>query len=263
MRTIQWFLFLFAILLSIIVTRAFPIPSITRDSRISRISTRIHSSTEAENNDTNLEWLSSELVNEPDQLEEIDWMPDRDKAKILRQQATTATTANANANSNANGRLTPTLMEDDPKPPRSPYTDEEEDLIEAMGGRFQSQKREPGFLGDCTLKEIATDFSVPVCYIADVLCVWGVPVPININDRLGDLVTGEQAFSMLEAIHSLDVADLQDRYSNDSLVTICDWYEIDLKEAFQMAMKEGWSLPFGVQTFLRVEQEEEMIRVLG
>ena len=46
-------------------------------------------------------------------------------------------------------------------------------------------------------------------------------------------------------------------------MTICDWYEIDLKEAFQMAMKEGWSLPFGVQTFLRVEQEEEMIRVLG
>lgn len=30
-----------------------------------------------------------------------------------------------------------------------------------------------------------------------------------------------------------------------------------------MAVKEGWSLPFGVQTCLRVEQEEELIRVLG
>jgi hypothetical protein len=61
----------------------------------------------------------------------------------------------------------------------------------------------------------------------------------------------------------LDAAALQDRYSNDSFMTICDWYDVDLKEAFQMAMKEGWSMPFGVQTFLRVEQEEELIRVLG
>jgi hypothetical protein len=30
-----------------------------------------------------------------------------------------------------------------------------------------------------------------------------------------------------------------------------------------MAIKEGWSLPFGVQTCLRVEQEDELLRVLG
>ena len=259
MKTIQWFLFLISILLSVIATRAFSILPISCYSRIS--STTIIHSTET-NNDSDLEWLSSELVNDPDQREELDWMPDRDKAKILRQQAETATTMTT-ARPSTSTSTSSTITDDTLKPSRSPYTDEEEELITAMGGRIQSQKREPGFLGDCTLQDIATDFSVPVCYIADVLCVWGVPVPINSNDRLGDLVTGEQAFSMLEAIHSLDVADLQDRYSNDSLVTICDWYEIDLKEAFQMAMKEGWSLPFGVQTFLRVEQEEEMIRVLG
>jgi hypothetical protein len=44
---------------------------------------------------------------------------------------------------------------------------------------------------------------------------------------------------------------------------LCDLHDIDIKAAFQMAIKEGWSLPFGVQTCLRVEQEDELLRVLG
>ena len=117
----------------------------------------------------------------------------------------------------------------------------------------------------CTIPYVLlTLFSaIPVCYLADVLCIWGVPVPINVHDRLGDLVTGEQAFAILEAVNSLDVAALHDRYSNQNLLTACDMYNIDISEAFQMCIKEGWSLPFGVQTCLRVEQEDELVRVLG
>jgi hypothetical protein len=147
----------------------------------------------------------------------------------------------------------------------TPYTEEEEDVIAAMGGKtmHRQRKREEGFLGDSTLQEICTDYSVPICYIADVLCMWGVPVPIHPQDRLGDLVTGEQAFALLEAVNSLDVAALQDRYSNTNLLQFCQEFDISLQEAFAMAMKEGWSLPFGVQTCLRVEQEDELLRVLG
>ena len=140
-----------------------------------------------------------------------------------------------------------------------------------MGGKVKpgkdstthQSKREDGFLGDSTLQEIATDYSVPVCYLADVVCMWGAPVPINVHDRLGDLVTGEQAFALLEAVNSLDVAALHDRYSNSNLVQFCYEFDILLQGAFEMAMKEGWSLPFGVQTCLRVEQEDELLRVLG
>jgi hypothetical protein len=146
----------------------------------------------------------------------------------------------------------------------SPYTEEEEELIHAMGGQGRNNgpaRREDGFLGDSTLYEIAMDYSVPLCYLADVLTIWGVSVPINVHDRLGDLITGEQAFALVEAVNSLDVGALQDRYSNLSLLQICDEWDIDLKDAFEFAMKEGWSLPFGVRTNLRVEQEEELLRV--
>lgn len=221
-----------------------------------------------EGNDTNetdddLDWLdgNAELVADGEDDDDADWMPDRERAQRKRTQTHKSAAASPIGSipqqRQANGP---------PDTQGSIYTEEEEELISAMGGKFKdssTSKREDGFLGDSTLQEIAMDYSVPVCYLADVLCMWGVPVPISVNDRLGDLVTGEQAFAIVEAIYSLDISALHDRYSNQSLMSVCDDYDIDLKDGFEMAMKEGWSLPFGVQTCLRVEQEEELIRVLG
>jgi hypothetical protein len=211
--------------------------------------------------------LSSELVDD-DEDGEVDWMTDREKARILKEESRVyveqeekeSTSEAKQEKSATEGKKQP----DAGKNRASPYTEEEEDVISAMGGRTRgSRKRESGFLGDSTLEEIATDYSVPICYLADVLCMWGVPVPINFNDRLGDLVTGEQAFAIVEAVNSLDIAALHDRYSNQNLIQICAEWDMDLQAVFEMAMKEGWSLPFGVQTCLRVEQEEELIRVLS
>lgn len=196
-----------------------------------------------------------------------DWLPDATKDQrrrphkqrgpipaneVISQDTETKSTGGIDANAS--------------NPTATPYTEEEQELIDAMGGNSQSQSsrlREEGFLGDSTLVEIASDYSVPICYLADVLCMWGVPVPIDVHDRLGDLVTGEQAFALVEAVNSLDVAILHDRYSNQNLLQICHEWEIDMSEAFQFAMKEGWSLPFGVRTNLRIEQEEELLRVFS
>lgn len=212
------------------------------------------------------------LVDDEDQNDDDrDWIPDRVKAQQKREQGriyaeklqdrvarSTAPTAPPPPPQPSDGRTSSSTSS-------SAYTDEEEDVIAAMGGKtfHPNRRREQGFLGDSTLQEICTDYSVPICYLADVLTMWGVPVPIHVNDRLGDLVTGEQAFSILEAVNSLDVAALHDRYSNASLQQICAEWDIPLQSAFEMALKEGWSLPFGVQTNLRVEQEEELLRVLG
>ena len=215
--------------------------------------------------DEQLDWVDghAELIAQGDQDDDdTDWIPDREQARRRKSQVYQTAAASPAPPQQQEQVQAPAA---DPKQ-GSMYTDEEEELISAMGGKFKdspTSKREDGFLGDSTLQEIATDYSVPVCYLADVLCMWGVPIPISIHDRLGDLVTGEQAFAIVEAIYSLDVSALHDRYSNQSLVSVCDDYDIDLKDGFEFAMKEGWSLPFGVQTCLRVEQEEELIRVFG
>jgi hypothetical protein len=194
-----------------------------------------------------------------------DWIPDAQKA---RQKPTHLTPAKEVIGTNGFKQ-----QQYVPKKKNSPfYNEEEEELISAMGGtskpngqdkNHRPSTREEGFLGDSTLIEIATDYSVPICYLADVLCMWNVPPPINIHDRLGDLVTGEQAFALVEAVHSLDMGVLHDRYSNQNMLQVCYEWTIDIKEAFEFAMKEGWSLPFGVRTNLRVEQEEELLRIFS
>lgn len=211
------------------------------------------------------------LVDDGDDLygddTEEDWIPDGEKAKGKRPRGSRDLIP-------ANEVLGDSISDSDKasnagnptKQRPSPYTDEEEELIASMGGKGKKEKaspREIGFLGDSTLREISRDYSVPICYLADVLAMWGAPVPINVHDRLGDLVTGEQAFALVEAVNTLDMGYLNDRYSNQNMLQVCDEWEIDIKDAFEFAMKEGWSLPFGVRTNLRVEQEDELLRVFS
>jgi len=213
-----------------------------------------------------LELLQGEGIDFEENDNEEDWIPDAIKAQTKRRPKTLRP-----ANEVIKDQEEPSLQqkqtkddsrEDLIKNRPSPYTEEEEELIDALGGKYATNgRREEGFLGDSTLVEIASDYSVPISYLADVLCMWGVPVPINVNDRLGDLVTGEQAFALVEAVNSLDIGVLQDRYSNMNVLQLCDEFEIPLKDAFEFAMKEGWSLPFGVRTNLRMEQEEELLRL--
>lgn len=202
--------------------------------------------------------------------EEFDWLPDREKARIAREnswrhaEADLSTLIDNNENDETSSSSSSSV--DEKREQRLTYTDEEEELISILGGKDGSNskgKRESGFLGDSSLREISMDFQVPICYLGDVLCSWGVPPPIDPNTMLGDMVTGEQAFAILEAIHTLDVGSLNDRYAEYDLATLCNEYDIELSDGFELAMKEGWNLPFGVRTFLRVEQEEFLIEKLA
>lgn len=224
-----------------------------------------------EGDEENIFPVDVEILDSDEEESTDDWVPDSVKARQQRyenraplfveneeaaaQESQSLSTGNEDGKGKSNN--------DERKP--SAYTEEEEEVIASMGGKTASKhrRREIGYLGDSTLREIAQDYSVPVVYLADVLCMWGVLPPIPIDDvPLGDMVTGEQAFAILEAVNSLDVGALNDRYSNTNLRQLCFEFDIDLQEAFSMAMKEGWSLPFGVETCLRVEQEDELLRVL-
>jgi len=230
-----------------------------------------------------------------DDDDDVDWLPDREKARrrkgrVAERQIDPYGVVDVDDGDDARTPIDVAVERRQPQQPHeskenavpSPYTDEEEQVIKAMGGKTRrrrldgrqtaqgsnrnsnnNNKREDGYLGDSTLEEICTDYSVPISYLADVMCDWGVPVPIDPRDRLGDMVTGEQAFAVLEAVNSLDIGQVQDLYSGTSMRQLCVEWDIALPKAFEMAMREGWNLPFGVNTCLRQTQEDELVRVLG
>jgi len=232
--------------------------------------------------DDDFEDERAEIIFSDEENEEEIWISDREL--IRRAVASPGGEALTNRDKRTFKKIRPAAIPDEDIDSEKSenkliYNEEEQKLMKDIGGKESPvNSREPGYLGDSTLEEIAMDFSVPICYIADVLVTWGCPIPIDTSMRLGDLVTGksifsfqkykyiflgEQAFALLEAIHTLDMAQIQDTYSNYDLMTVSEDNDIDLKEAFNFVMKKGWSLPFGMQTCLRVTQEDELIETLA
>ena len=207
------------------------------------------------------EIIEAEFVPDENDDDDNEWVPDRER--VMRAKGGMKRAIEVPQSTSKNNPNTADIKS---QKKRLTYTEEEEELIGALGGRDKenpSPKRESGFLGDCTLKEIASDYQVPICYLADALCGWGVPPPIDTDAMLGDLCTGEMAFAILEAIHTLDMSAINEMYGDSDIITLCSEYDIELADGFDHAMEKGWNLPFGVRTVLRVEQEDDLIQTLA
>ena len=59
--------------------------------------------------------------------------------------------------------------------------------------------------------EIARQYGFSLDYVADALASFGVPPPIDASATLRALVDAEQAFALLEALTSLDAAEVDEQ----------------------------------------------------
>jgi hypothetical protein len=79
------------------------------------------------------------------------------------------------------------------------------------------------------------------------------------GDKLHDLINGEQCYAVLEAMNSLDGIEIDDMYDDATVTEICDVNEISIKAGYEFCVREGFNLPFGVMTNLRIEQSSALI----
>lgn len=80
---------------------------------------------------------------------------------------------------------------------------------------------------------------------------------------MGDLIDGERALELLEAMHGWDHAVMYDMYTWDSLRELAASHELDLGDVLQVCDEEKFALPFGLRSHLRVEQYVRLMRRLG
>ncbi|KAK7238970.1 gamma-secretase subunit [Aureococcus anophagefferens] len=66
------------------------------------------------------------------------------------------------------------------------------------------------------------------------------------------------AFALLEAVTSLDAAEVEDAYVAFDLARVAGLLEAPLAEVFAACVDEGFGLPHGVETQLRREQYEAL-----
>lgn len=123
--------------------------------------------TDAWYKDLDVQLVEDEGLYEDDTAE--DWIPDAERIKrrdnrelIPAKEVLGGTTAVATATATAGDSDSDSDDNKTTSQRPSPYTDEEETIIAAMGGKNKQNKvtREIGFLGDSTLREISRDYSV-------------------------------------------------------------------------------------------------------
>ena len=113
-----------------------------------------------------------------------------------------------------------------------------------------------------TLEEVADDYGFPIEFIMDVLCRWGVSPPINELDRLGDVVTGEQAYALSEALTTCDPASVRDFYLAETLEELADELGVTLADVFSVCGRYRLSLPLGAETHLTRDDYKLLLKEL-
>ena len=92
---------------------------------------------------------------------------------------------------------------------------------------------------------------------------FGATPPISLDAKLGSLIDGEQAFALLESLTTLDPADVEAEYVDYTVSELSEIWDVPLGDVFEACVGEGVGMPFGVRTFMRVEEGEKVKEVLG
>ena len=112
--------------------------------------------------------------------------------------------------------------------------------------------------GDSTVADVAADYRFPISYVADAIIGFGVPPPIPDAAKIGELLNADQAFALLEAVTSLDAAEVEDEYVAFDLAKCASLLEAPLPDVFAACIDKGFGLPHGVETQLRRDQYDDL-----
>ncbi|CAM9415163.1 unnamed protein product [Pylaiella littoralis] len=111
-----------------------------------------------------------------------------------------------------------------------------------------------GSLMDTSVNNAVIEFGFPVEFFLDMLCRWGVTLPINQDCRLGDMISAEQAAGLCEAVTGLDASDVRDNYLDDSLEDLAFDLDIALPDLIQACASQKINLPKGGDTHITIDE---------
>eukprot|EP00903_Cladosiphon_okamuranus_P007120 g6918.t1 len=111
-----------------------------------------------------------------------------------------------------------------------------------------------GSLMDTSINNAVFEFGFPVEFFLDMLCRWGVTLPINQNVRLGNMIDAEQAAALCEALTGLDASDVRDNYLDDSLEDVAFDLGIPLPDLLQACAAQKINLPRGGDTHITIDE---------
>ena len=122
-------------------------------------------------------------------------------------------------------------------------------------------------IAQMSVREIADSYQFSLPFLGDFMVQLGCACPLDIDVRISTLLTGEQIFSVLNALNTLDAYETNAGYDSMSLLELADSLRLSKEKMLRIARVEGVNLPFGMATILhlsvvdkikkRIDSEEE------
>ena len=105
-------------------------------------------------------------------------------------------------------------------------------------------------ISDLSLQEISDATSFSLDYLGDFMIQLGCPAPLNKDEKIGNLLTGNQVYELLEAINTLDPYDADIGYDSVSVKELADELDVNINRILKIVERENFHLPFGLDTVL-------------
>ena len=86
----------------------------------------------------------------------------------------------------------------------------------------------------------------------------GCPAPVDVDSRIGDLLTGEQVFTLLQALTSVDPLEAGCDYDTLSLPELAEDVGLSVDRVYEICKEENINLPFGLNTRLHSKLAESV-----
>jgi hypothetical protein len=117
------------------------------------------------------------------------------------------------------------------------------------------------FISDLTLREISEAYQFSLSYLGDYVVQLGCQPPIDVDTKVSNLLLGEQIYSLLEAINSLDPAESHCEYDSLTIGELADELDISMGKMMKICQNEKVNLPFGLETTLHTSVVERIREV--
>jgi hypothetical protein len=107
-----------------------------------------------------------------------------------------------------------------------------------------------GTAASLTLSDISESSCFSLSFLGDFLVQMGCKPPIDINAKLGNLLTGEQIFTLLQAINTLDPFDSNLEYDSVPVDELAEELGVSTNRILKILESKNINLPFGLDTVL-------------
>ena len=107
-------------------------------------------------------------------------------------------------------------------------------------------------ISDMTVREISDAYQFSLPFLGDFIIQLGCQPPLDIEVKVSNLLTGDQIFSLLNALNTLDAYESNAGYDSMSLKELADELNVSKAKILRISEMEGLNLPFGMETILHV-----------